>query len=728
MQANYLSILIGFVMMIVNRNHMSNASELTKGVLVSDVLDLDYERTIDTLEHLFRRNELILKSTAEGIFGLNAKGHINFMNPTAEIMLGYKIEEVVAKHYHELIHHSLRDGTPLSKEECPICNTLKDGLFRHIEEDFFWRKDGSYFPVNYNCNAIIVNQQISGVVVTFQDITERIYIEEALWQRTYTLGKRVKELNCLYNISTLLQEKDKPFPELIQSILDLIPTAWQQPEEVCVRIMLDDQSYQTKNYHPTDRVQQVEISVDGERCGLIEIGYLQTRVTSEFTSANEDRRLIQAIAERLGQTIARIRDEERLKQALQQTESLLAQSEHSERLLREVIDATPDWIYVKDLDLRYVLVNKSYASSLGLLPEDMLGKNDDELGIPQMRANGINEGFGFQSFESMVMKGETFHNPNMVIISPGSSNQTIEAHILPLKDSLGAIYGILGIFRDVTTRVEWENKLQQWNEELERRVKKRTEEFEKEIIERKKAEKAIAQQAQELARSNADLEQFAYIASHDLQEPLRMISSYLQLLERRYKDKLDNDAHEFIAFAVDGATRMKILINDLLTYSRIGTHPPKFKIVDSKMVLRRALSHLQLSIEENQAEITVGSLPQIVADEMQLEQLFLNLVHNALKFRSHHQPQIDIGCREKEEEYVFWVKDNGIGIEPQFADRIFIIFQRLHTIDEYPGTGIGLAISKRIVERHHGRIWVESEPGKGSTFYFTVPKLEPNTL
>jgi PAS domain S-box-containing protein len=229
-------------------------------------------------------------------------------------------------------------------------------------------------------------------------------------------------------------------------------------------------------------------------------------------------------------------------------------------------------------------------------------------------------------------------------------------------------------------------------------------------------------QRQELARSNADLQQFAYVASHDLQEPLRMVASYLQLLERRYKDKLDTDANEFINYAVDGAGRMQNLINDLLAYSRVGTQGKPFKPTNYADVFRRALLHLKITIEESKAVITHDDpFPIVHADESQLVQVLQNLISNAIKFRGDQAPHIHIGVQYLNGEWVFSVKDQGIGIDPQYKERIFMIFQRLHNRTEYVGTGIGLAICKRIVERHGGHIWVESELVKGSTFYFTIP-------
>ena len=240
---------------------------------------------------------------------------------------------------------------------------------------------------------------------------------------------------------------------------------------------------------------------------------------------------------------------------------------------------------------------------------------------------------------------------------------------------------------------------------------------------RQKLEESVA----ELGRSNADLQQFAYVASHDLQEPLRMVSSYTQLIARRYKGKLDADADEFIAFAVDGANRMQRLILDLLAYSRVNTAGRQFEPTAMETVLKAALNNLTNAVKESQAVITHDPLPAVMGDDKQLAQLFQNLLSNAVKFGGAQPPRIHISAKQTDGEWLFSVRDHGIGLDPQYADRIFVIFQRLHTREEYPGTGIGLAICKKIVERHGGRIWVESELGKGATFYFTMRDEEPGT-
>jgi PAS domain S-box-containing protein len=244
------------------------------------------------------------------------------------------------------------------------------------------------------------------------------------------------------------------------------------------------------------------------------------------------------------------------------------------------------------------------------------------------------------------------------------------------------------------------------------------------ITDRKKAEKELRKLNEKLRESNVELEQFASIAAHDLQEPLRMIISFLDLLERRYKDKLDLEAHEFIEFASDGAIRMQRMVNDLLIYSRLTTRGKDFGEVDCQIILDQVVMNLKVAIEENGVNITHDPLPKLTADYSQLLQLFQNLVSNAIKYRSQNNPKIHISVQKRQKrdkEWLFIVEDNGIGIDPTYAEQIFMIFQRLHRA-EYPGTGMGLAICKKIVERHGGRIWMDSQPGRGSKFYFTIPE------
>jgi PAS domain S-box-containing protein len=287
-----------------------------------------------------------------------------------------------------------------------------------------------------------------------------------------------------------------------------------------------------------------------------------------------------------------------------------------------------------------------------------------------------------------------------------------------VRDKAGQPLFLQGMAYDITERKRSEEALRSINTELERRVKERTAELEE-------VNAALARQADELARSNADLEQFAYIASHDLQEPLRMVASFTQLLAKRYQAKLGPDADDFIGYIVGGAIRMQNLINDLLSYSRVGRAGRAFAPTDCAAVVAAVCSNLRKTIEESAAVLTIDPLPTVRAEESELLQLFQNLLGNAIKFhRDNEPPRIQVGARRLGSEWLFWVRDNGIGIEPRYAERIFLVFQRLHGQEQYPGTGIGLAICKKVVQHHGGRIRVESEPGRGSVFYFTLPARE----
>ncbi|BAY11319.1 CHASE3 domain-containing protein [Calothrix sp. NIES-2098] len=285
---------------------------------------------------------------------------------------------------------------------------------------------------------------------------------------------------------------------------------------------------------------------------------------------------------------------------------------------------------------------------------------------------------------------------------------------IPVLDANEQIIEWVGTHTDITERKLADEALKQAKVELEIKVAERTAELYK--------------LNEDLKRSNQELEQFAYVASHDLQEPLRAVAGYSQLLGQEYQECLDESAREYLTYIVDGATRMRQLIQDLLAFSRVGTRGQAFVATDCNIVLHQALSNLQVAIAESQAMITHDPLPTVLADKTQLVQLFQNLIGNAIKFRQGESPQIHIGVAKTAEnlepnpDWLFWVKDNGIGIKPQYLERIFEVFRRLHTRREFAGTGIGLAICKKIVERHGGRIWAESQLGIGTTFYFTLNK------
>jgi light-regulated signal transduction histidine kinase (bacteriophytochrome) len=300
------------------------------------------------------------------------------------------------------------------------------------------------------------------------------------------------------------------------------------------------------------------------------------------------------------------------------------------------------------------------------------------------------------------------------------------AERLRLDHTQKAILNILEDFMAEKARLESTQKaminiLDDFDAEKVKAVKA-NDELRRENAERAAAEEALREKTQALARSNADLEQFAYVASHDLQEPLRMVSSYMQLLEKRYQGALDARADKYIAYAVDGAKRMQALIAGLLEYSRVGRQDEPPARVDTVVALEQALTNLRSALEEGRGVVTHDRMPAVMGNGAQITRVFQNLVGNAVKFRRPDAaPRIHVSAQLRGRDVLFSIGDNGIGIDPQYSDRVFVIFQRLHTRAEYPGTGIGLSVCKKVIERHGGRIWFDSEPGRGTTFWFTLP-------
>ena len=362
----------------------------------------------------------------------------------------------------------------------------------------------------------------------------------------------------------------------------------------------------------------------------------------------------------------------------------------SEQRFSSMVEAVRDYaIIFLEPDGRVASWNKGAERIKGYRAEEIVGQHFSRFYTPAGIANGkpdrelqvaSSEG-RFEDEDWRVRKNGTQFWANVIVTA--------------LRDASGNVHGFVKITRDLTARKQAEDELKRY--------------------------------AEDLKRSNQELEHFAYVASHDLQEPLRTVSSFSQLLTRRYKGKLDAEADEFITFIVEGAKRMQTLINDLLAFSRIGMRGNPFAPVESGEIFQAAKENLEVAIAESGAVITNDPLPALVADPTQLTQLFQNLFSNALKFRRPGEaPRIHVSAVWQDGAWRFSVSDNGIGIAPQYFDRIFVIFQRLHGREEYSGTGIGLAICKKIVERHGGRMWVESEPGTGSTFHFTIPDERRN--
>lgn len=319
-----------------------------------------------------------------------------------------------------------------------------------------------------------------------------------------------------------------------------------------------------------------------------------------------------------------------------------------------------------------------------------------------------------------ALNGKSLKEVVVEIEKPDGTHGTHLISAVPIKDSNTKIIGSIAIVQDVAEL----KKSEKYMQELLEKEHRLREKLQISNLELNRTKNILEETVRKLENSNADLEQFAYVASHDLQEPLRMVSSFTQLLEKRYKGQLDEDADEYIDFIIDGAQRMKDLIDDLLAFSRLNTKAEEFKETNLETVLNDVLTMLNSFIEKNDVLITHNTLPTVMADPTQISQLFQNLLSNAIKFRGNRSPKIHLDTEELEDDWKISISDNGIGISPLNQKRIFNVFTRLHTRQEYEGTGIGLSICKKIVQRHGGRIWVESEKGKGSTFYFTIPKIK----
>ena len=381
---------------------------------------------------------------------------------------------------------------------------------------------------------------------------------------------------------------------------------------------------------------------------------------------------------------------------------------------RDLYDHAPDmFVSVDAVTATIIECNHTLATVLGYTKAELLGRPIVDLYHPACMENVRKALHAFQT------SGEV-HDAELQLKRKDGSTIEVSLNVSALRDDQGRILHSRSVWRDITKRKRAEDEVRKLNAELEARVRDRTAQLEELARQRKHVSDQLTEKSAELTRSNAELQQFAYVASHDLKEPLRMVANFTQLLARRYKGKLDQDADEFIGFAVDGAQRMQVLIDDLLAMSRVDSRRKAFVPVDCNALLDQVASDMQVAVRDAGGEVTWGDLPRVLADDVQLGQVFQNLIGNALKFRGQDPPRIRVSAERNESVWQFSVRDNGIGIDPQFNERIFIIFQRLHNKDEYPGTGIGLALCKKIIERHGGKIWVESQPGAGATFHFTI--------
>jgi PAS domain S-box-containing protein len=635
------------------------------------------QRTEAMLQETTVLQRAILDSANYTIISTALDGTIHTFNKAAQEWLGYTAAEVINQVTPALIHDPEEvalGAQALSKELGVLIEpgfevfVVKARRGEPVEREWSYiRKDGSRFPVELSVTALRdSSNNITGFLGIGNNITDR---KRAL----ASLRESEERLQALIdNAGSMIYIKNPQGQYLL--INHQYETLFHLEKEA-VKGKTDHDIF-PKAIADTFRANDLEVLAAGALIKSEEVAPqsdgLHTYLSVKFPLFDSEGKIYAVCG-----ISTDISDRKTAEVHLRQQEAFL----------KSIYDGTEQAIFVVDIsadgNLHYTNFNPVSEKYAGVTNADIQGKTPEE-------AFGATLGSILrQNYERCLQTGTSISYEEQLDFDTNII-WTLTT-LVPLRDDQGQIYRIIGTATNISDR--------------------------------KTAELELQQQKQDLARSNDELQQFAYVASHDLQEPLRMITSYLELLERRYKGQLDPKADQFIAYAVDGAARMQILINDLLKYSRVGSRRQSLEQVDCEVVLQNVLRNLQVAIAEKKAVITHDVLPQVNADITQLTQLFQNLIGNAIKFHGEDPPKIHIGIEQRNDKWLFSVCDNGIGIESQYVDRIFVIFQRLHNRTDYPGTGMGLAICKKIVERHGGNLWVESTPKQGSTFYFTLPVL-----
>jgi len=609
----------------------------------------------------------LLEAAPDGMVVVNKRGDIVLLNARAEKQFRYWRDELIGKKVKSIIPEGfaerlIADGTRTAVEA--LAQQIGMGI-----ELIGLRKDGSEFPIEIMLSPL---ESTEGILVTaaIRDITVRKEAESHLAQME---GR-------------------------YRGLLEAAPDGMVVVNQAGEIVLLNAQAENQFGYRRDELIGQRVTSIIPE-------GFAERLIADGTRTAAE------ALAQQIGTGIELIglRNDgsefpiEIMLSPLESTEGILVTAairditvrKEAERHLgqmegryRGLLEAAPDGMVVVNQAGEIVLLNAQAENQFGYRRDELIGQRVTNI-IPEGFAERLIADGTRTAAEALAQ--QIGMGIELIGLRKDRSEFPIEIMLSPLESTEGIL--VTAAIRDITVR--------------------------------KDAEGHLVEKIEELNRSNEELEQFAYLASHDLQEPLRMVASYTQLLSRRYKGKLDSDADEFIAFAVDGANRMQRLIQDLLSYSRVGKKGQELLDISSDGALQKALFNLSVAIKHSGALVTHGDLPDVNADEIQLIQLFQNLVGNAIKYQGPGIPHIHVSAaRNGSPKWTFSVQDDGLGIDPQFFERIFGMFQRLHKRDEFDGTGMGLAICKKIVERHGGSISVESKPGLGSTFSFTLAAIK----
>jgi PAS domain S-box-containing protein len=606
----------------------------------------------------------LLEAAPDAVIVIDEQGQIIKWNDKAEILFGWKENEIIGKLLSSVII-PLRYREAHKKGMQRFLETGQAVVLNKTVELKALNKANKEFDVALSIAPVVVKEkyQFIGFV---RDITEQKRTEEKFRSLLESAPDAMVIVDKQGRINLINVQTETLFGYTREELIG------REVEILIPGRFVGNHSHHRENFFANPKVRSMGVGL--ELFGKKKDG-TEFPVEISLSPLNIDNNMLVSAA------IRDVTERKQAEQKIRENEQMFSSLFYKSPIMKAIADADSG---------KYIDVNDSFADFMGYRKEEILGKTSLDLNLMVLPGERKKIFSDIQS-KGYVREVETEINPSNGNARWVSTN--IDRVNLNGRDCL------ITAAIDITEKKKLEQKLMEANVDLETKIYQRTEQLE---------------------RQNAELEQFAYIASHDLQEPLRMVASFMQLLKSRYKDKLDADGQEFIHFAVDGATRMKQLISDLLNYSRTGREA-QITDVDIANVLGEVQKNLMASINESKAVIHYGSLPVIKADRTQMLQLFQNLISNAIKFRKDSDvPSVQIDAKQENGHWLFSVKDNGIGIEREYSNKVFVIFRQLHDKAKYGGTGIGLAIAKKIVERHRGKIWFESELGKGTTFYFTL--------
>nr|WP_319374782.1 PAS domain S-box protein [uncultured Methanobacterium sp.] len=611
-----------------------------------------------------KRYRSIVENISDGFCIHDLEGNIQDCNENFAMMMGFTIDEMIGTNLDEF------SSVEMMFVKNNLVEELKNTGIIEFDADFK-EKDGTIRY--YNIKSNIVSREGHGRVHSFlRDVTKRREMEEVLHESENTAQKRLREIEAIYNsapIGLCVLDRNLRFVRINDRMAEINGFSTKEHIGKTIEEIIPDLAEQGEA--AAKEIFETKNNVVGREFSGItpaQPGVLRTWIEEWYPLKDSSHQII-------GINVAALEITE-----IKKAEKALKKSEEK---LRLAIEGAGAGMWFWDLENDLIEWTNEYKHIFGVDPDpDTSFSNILNVVHPDDQEKVKD------AIQKTLQFGEDFKIEMRTIWQDGTVHWAYSLGKLSY-DPQGKPKEIIGIAINTTpSRI---------------------------------AEQELQETLKQLKRSNAELEQFAYVASHDLQEPLRMITSFLQLLQRRYEHQLDSDAHEFIQFAVDGATRMQEMVNDLLAYSRIERKTGKFEDVNTEDILKQIIFDSQLLIEENNADISYDNLPVVRADYPQMVQVFQNLLSNSIKYNNQKRPKIHISAEKRDNDWVFKVEDNGIGIDPKHGERVFKIFQRLHARDEYNGTGIGLAIVKRIIERHGGAIWYDSQPGQGATFYFNIP-------